>query len=84
MNKVDGLADRIKIWFVIGLLVVLSGCFLPGRGRYGGSVMIVPPAPDLFLFGGGYYRGSDARGYSHRGFESRGAAHPSNVERGRR
>ena len=31
--------------------------------------------PDVYLFGGDYYRGRDAHNYSRRGFESRGAAH---------
>jgi len=35
----------------------------------------VAPAPDVFLFGGGYDRGRDVHGYSQRGSESRAVAH---------
>ena len=55
-------------------LLVSTGCvgYVDG-GRYGGAVVV--PGPDLFIFGGGYDRGSDVHGYSHRGYESRSDAH---------
>lgn len=40
--------------------------------------------PDVYLFGGDYYRGRDAHNYSRRGFESRGAAHSDGRRGGRR
>ena len=80
MNKANGPVERIKIGLVIGLLVVLSGCagFWVEEGYYGyyGDAVMVSE-PDLYLFGGDYYRGRDAHNYSHRGSESRRAAHPS-------
>jgi hypothetical protein len=97
MNKANGPLERIKIGLLIGLLVTLTGCtgFL-GEGYYG--YPMVGPEPDMFLFGGDYYRGRDAHNYSHRGSESRrvahpgggrgseshGAAHPSDGQRGKR
>ena len=50
--------------------------FAPGSGvQYDGGGIVIP-APDLYLFGGGYDRGRDVRDYSRRGSESRGGAHP--------
>ena len=79
MNKANGPVERIKIGFVIGLLATLTGCAgLWGGGYYGyyGDAVIVSE-PDMYLFGGDYYRGRDAHNYSYRGSESRGAARPS-------
>ena len=79
MNKANGPIKRIKIGLVIGSLVILSGCawFWDGGYYYGDAVV---SEPDMYLFGGDYYRGRDVRDYSHRGFESRGVAHSSGVQ----
>ena len=70
---------RPLAWTRIGLGIVLSatlmGCVGYVDGGYGGAVVV--PGPDVVFLGGGYERGRDVRGYSHRGAESRGAAHPS-------
>lgn len=77
MNKANNPGELIKFLFVIGLLAAATGCAAgPGRSYYDGAVLVSEPGPDMFLFGGEYYRGRDARNYSHRGHESRGAAHP--------
>ena len=81
MNKANGPIERIKMGLVIGLLAALTGCAWYGGGDYYGyygdeGYYYGEPGPDLFLFGGDYYRGRDAHNYSHRGFESRRAAHP--------
>jgi hypothetical protein len=74
MNKANGPIERIKIGLVIGWLMVLMGCVgYVAEGYYDGGVVV--PEPDVYLFGGEYYGGRDARDYSHRGFESRAAAH---------
>ncbi|MGA2685194.1 MAG: hypothetical protein ABSF51_09085 [Verrucomicrobiota bacterium] len=81
LNKKHGSVDRFKIdlGIVLGiaLLVPLTGCigFVGGDGGYAGGVVVAEP--DLFLFGGGYDRGGDVHGYSHRGAASRAVAHPS-------
>ena len=77
MNKANSPIERIKIGLLIGLLAVLTGCagFLGGGYYYGDTVVV--SEPDLFLFGGDYYRGREMHNYSHRGSESRRAAHPS-------
>lgn len=75
--------DRIKLGLGIALLAALTGCVGYVDGGYGGSV-VVPGPPDVFFFGGGYERGREVRGYSHRGFESRASAHPSRGGRGKR
>jgi hypothetical protein len=68
-------AQQIKIGLAIVVLSALaSGCVGFAGGGYGGGV-VVAPAPDVVLFGGGYDRGRDVHGYSQRGAESRGAAH---------
>jgi hypothetical protein len=77
MNKANGSVERFKIGLVIWLLTILTGCVgFWGGGYYYGDTM-VGPEPDMYLFGGDYYRGHDAHYYSHRGSESRGVAHPS-------
>jgi hypothetical protein len=59
-------------WVLVTVvLTTLTGCVGYVDGGGGGAAVIVP-GPDVYLFGGGYDRGGDARGYSHRGFESRG------------
>jgi hypothetical protein len=80
MNKANGLLDRITMALGIALLAAtaFTGCLGvigDDGGYYGGEVVV--PGPDLYLFGGGYDRGRDVHGYSHRGSESRGAAHPA-------
>ena len=62
-----------KIELGVVLLLALTGCVGYVDGGYGGAVYV--PEPDVFLFGGGYDRGHEVRGYSHRGFESRAVAH---------
>lgn len=86
MNKTSGPFERIKIGLLIGLLATLTGCagYWGGGYYYGDTVLVSEPGPDMFLFGGDYYRGRDARNYSHRGSESRRAVHPSNGQRGKR
>jgi len=75
MNKENRQIDRIKIGLAIaGLSLLTGGCVGYVDGGYGGAV-IVAPAPDVFLFGGGYDRGRDVHGYSQRGSESRAVAH---------
>jgi hypothetical protein len=64
----------IPILLGLALLTVLTGCVGYVGGGYGGDAVIVP-GPDVYLFGGGYDRGGDARGYSHRGAVSRGGGH---------
>ena len=83
MNKSGSPAGRIKLGMGIALATLLMGC-VGGYvdGGYDGGV-VVAPAPDTFIFGGGYVRDRDARNYSHRGAESRGAAHPRGGERRR-
>ncbi len=51
--------------------------FTPGTDvpYYGGPAWT--PGPDLYLFGGGFDRGRDARDFSRRGAESRAVAHPA-------
>jgi hypothetical protein len=75
MNKANALVDRIKIGLGIALLAALTGCVGFVGGGYGGGVVVAEP--DLYLFGGGYDRGRDVRGYSQRGSASRAVAHPS-------
>ena len=76
--------QRIQIGFAIAVLAALtSGCVGFVGGGYSGGV-VVAPAPDVVLFGGGYDRGRDEHSYSQRGSESREAAHPSGGGRGRR
>ena len=80
MSKADGPVNRVKLGLGIALLGTLTGCVgyvdggYSGVG-YGGTVVL--PAPDLFFYGGGYERGHEVRGYSHRGYESRAVAHPT-------
>lgn len=62
---------RFQIVLGLALLTALTGCVGYVDGGYGGGAVIVP-GPDVFLFGGGYDRGHDARDYSHRGAVSRG------------
>jgi len=83
MNKANILVDRIKVGLVFALLAALTGCvgYVDGGGGYGG--VIVAPEPDVYLFGGGYDRGRDVRGYSDRGSASRAVAHPSGGGGGR-
>ena len=71
-----------KILMGISLLVALTGCVGYVDGGYGGAVIV--PGPDVYLFGGGYDRGRDARDYGHRGYESRAVAHPGGGGGGRR
>jgi len=76
MSKANGPVGRVTIGLGVALLAALTGCLgFVGGGDYGGEV--VAPGPDLFLFGGGYDRGRDVRGFSHRGSESRAVAHPA-------
>jgi hypothetical protein len=51
-------------------------------GGYGGAVVV--PAPDVYVFGGGYERGREAHDYGRRGYESRAAARPSGRRGGER
>jgi hypothetical protein len=84
MNKANCRVKRLKIKLLMVLLAALTGCAVYGVRGYGGGAVIVPE-PDEYLFGGVYYDGRDAHGYSHRGHESRDAAHSSKKEReGRR
>ncbi len=78
MNLTYRLADRIKIGLGISLLAAVTGCVGWVGGGYGG-VVVVPslPMPEVYLWGGGYERGREVRGYSERGHESRAVAHPS-------
>lgn len=73
------------MWLAIAVLSSLTGgCVGYVDGGYGGAV-VVAPAPDVFLFGGGYDRARDVHGYSQRGAASRAvAAHSGGGGRGRR
>jgi len=83
MNKTRGPVDRIKMGLGITLLATLMGCVGYVDGGYGGAVVV--PAPEVVVFGGGYYeRGRDVHEYSHRGYESRAVAHPEGRELGER
>jgi hypothetical protein len=73
-KKTSRAFDAIKLGAVITLLTTLTGCVGYVDGGYGGAV-VVAPGPDLYLFGGGYDRGRDVRGYSDRGASSRGMGH---------
>ena len=74
MNFPSASLRPIPILLGLALLTVLTGCVGYVGGGYGGDAVIVP-GPDVYLFGGGYDRGGDARGYSHRGAVSRGGGH---------
>jgi len=74
IRKPNSPLARIKLGLGIALSATLMGCVGYVDGGYGGAVVV--PGPDVFLLGGGYERGHDVRGYSHRGVESREAAHP--------
>ncbi len=65
----------------MALVLTITGCVGYVDGGYVGPV-VVDPEPDVFIFGGGYERGHDVHGWSHRGGESRGEAHGR--EHGRR
>ena len=68
-------ARRIKNWVGITVVAVITGCVgYVDSGYYGGgySGVVVVPAPTVYFWGGGYERGHDVHGYSHRGYESRG------------
>jgi hypothetical protein len=82
MNKANGPIERIKIGLVVGLLAALTGCAAYGGGGYYGDTGYYygVSEPDMYLFGGDYYRGRDAHNYSHRGTESRGVAHSGGVQ----
>ena len=86
MNKANGPVERVKIGLMIGLLATLTGCagYWGGGYYYGDTMVVSEPGPDLFLFGGDYYRGRDAHNYSHRGSESRAVAHPGRGRERRR
>jgi hypothetical protein len=75
MNESNSLRSRFMLGFGIALLVVSTGCIVPGGGGYGGDVEVGGP-PDLYVFGGGYDRGRDVHAYSQRGYTSRAVAHP--------
>lgn len=84
MKKIDALTEWIEIGVVIAALTALTGCVGWVDGGGGGAV-VVAPAPDVYLFGGGYDRGRDVRAYRDRGAASREAAHGGGGhERGRR
>ena len=70
-NKTDRPFHWTKFGALIALLTTLTGCVGYVDGGYGGGAVVVS-GPDLFLFGGGYDRGRDVRGYSDRGAASRG------------
>jgi hypothetical protein len=76
--------DLIKFGLGIALVATLTGCVGVGYvdGGYGGTVVV--PVPDVYVFGGGYERGRDVRGYSNRGVASRAAAHAGGSGRGGR
>ena len=79
MNKPNASVKRIKIGLLIGLLAVLTGCAaFWGEGYYSDAVIV--SEPDMYLFGGDYYRGRDEHNYSHRGSESRRVAHTSSMQ----
>lgn len=73
MNRTNGPVGRIKMGLVIALVAVSTGCVGYVDSGYGGAVVV--PEPDVYVFGGAYYGGHDARDYSHRGAESRAVAH---------
>ena len=71
---------KLRYALVLILPVLLAGCVGYVDGGYGGYVdngdfYGGDPGPDVYLFGGGYDRGGDVHGYSHRGAESRSVAH---------
>jgi hypothetical protein len=70
MNLPSKMFYPIQIVLGIALMTALAGCVGYVDGGGGGAVIV--PGPDVFLFGGGYDRGHDEHGFSHRGFESRG------------
>ena len=73
MSEARARINPIRLGLGIALVAVftvsLTGCV--GYGGYGGD----DSGPDVYLFGGGYDRGGDVHGYSHRGAESRSVAH---------
>jgi hypothetical protein len=71
MKRTNQPSFKVHLALGIALLMTLAGCVGYVDGGYGGGAVVVP-GPDVFLFGGGYDRGGDVHGYSHRGFESRG------------
>ena len=74
-KKVNSSVGWIRIGLAIAVLSALtSGCVGFVGGDDGGGV-VVAPAPDVVLFGGGYDRGRDVHSYSQRGSESRAAVH---------
>jgi hypothetical protein len=77
MNKIFIFVVRLELVLAVAVLVGSTGCvgWVGGGGGYG--EVVVAPEPDVYLFGGGYDRGHDVRGYSHRGAESHAAAHPA-------
>ena len=83
MIMAHGPFGRIKVWLVIGVWAVLTGCTGYVRGGYYGDQVVVPD-PDLYLFGGVNYYGRDAHHHSQRGHESRGAAHSNERHGGKR
>jgi hypothetical protein len=75
MNKANSLFEQIKIGLAIAVLSALTSGCVGFVGGDGGGGVVVAPAPDVVLFGGGYDRGRDVHSYSQRGSESRAAVH---------
>jgi hypothetical protein len=71
MNNSKKLLYRIMLGLAMMLLTGSMGCV----GYVDGGPGVVDTGPDFFVFGGGYDRGRDVHGYSHRGAVSRGVAH---------
>ena len=73
LSRAYDVCGVLIIAMTVLFLTTVTGCvgFVDGGG--GGGVVVAEP--DFWLFGGGYDRGYDAHGYSHRGSASWGAAH---------
>jgi len=79
-NEVANPLGGIKLVLGVAILAAAAGCVGYAGGGYvdegyGGATVVapvpVPPAPDLFLFGGDYDHRHEVHEYSRRGYESR-------------
>ncbi len=73
MTNSKRFSGRIVLALAMVLLLGSMGCV--GYVDGGPGPGVVDTGPDFFFFGGGYDRGRDVHGYSHRGAVSRGVAH---------
>ena len=82
MKLPKGSANGLMHGFAAAVLCGLLGCVGYVDGGYEGVVTV--PAPDIYIWGGGYERGRDVHEYSQRGRESREAAHAGRRDDDRR